>query len=154
MPAKKFKFRLEPLLSIKEHREKQCQKDHAVAASAVDRQKGQIAGIDRDRLETMDYQRQRSVGPLSIAASLASSRFLVKLKRDRMEGTEFLKALEKKAEEKRRILVQAARERKIFERLKEKQSLRFREEAEKAEQKELDEVAVTAFVRRGQKKRG
>lgn len=154
MSAKKFKFRLEPLRKIREHREKERQKDHAAAVSDVQRQKGQIDGIDKDRLDTMEYQRHRSLGPLSISAALASSRFLVRLKHDRIAGKEFLRALEKKAEQKRRMLVQAARERKIFERLKEKQAARHFEAAEKAEQKDLDEVAVTAYVRQSQNERG
>ena len=154
MSAKKFKFRLEPLLKIREHREKERQKEHASATADVQRQRGQIDGIDRERLDTIEYQRLHSLGQLSIASALASSRFLVRLKRDRITGKEFLRALEKKAEQKRQLLVHAARERKIFESLKEKQSVRHVEEANKAEQKVLDEVAVTAFVRRNQNKRG
>ena len=147
MAAKKFKFRLEPLLKIREYREKQKQKVHAEALQRVYSQRGKLDDIDRTRLATYEYQRHNAIGPLSMTRALASSRYLMKLKRERIGSVEFLRALEKDAEEKRRLLVKAARERKIFDRLKEKQSLRHREESELAERKELDEIAVTGYNR-------
>jgi len=50
-------------------------------------------------------------------------------------------------EKKRQKLVEAARDRKMYELLKEKQQFRHRQDAEKRDQKELDEVAVTSFRR-------
>jgi flagellar FliJ protein len=148
MAAKKFKFRLEPLLKIREHREKERQKDHAAAVGKVHEQKDAVEGIDNERISTMDYQRGKSVGRLLIAEALVYSRYLMRLKRERIAGVELLHGLQKEAEQKRQELVEAARERKIFDLLKEKQQQRHREEAEKADQKELDEVAVGAYRRR------
>jgi flagellar export protein FliJ len=72
----------------------------------------------------------------------------MKLKRQRMAGVELLHALEKEAEQKRQKLVEASKDRKIFELLKEKQQLRHRQDIEKQDQKELDEVAVGSFRRK------
>ncbi len=149
MVAKKFKFRLDPLLKIREHREKERQKEHAAAVGEVRRQKSQIGALDHERIGTLDHQRQKSVGRLSVAEALICSRYLMKLKRERMASVELLHACEEGAEQKRRKLVEAARDRKIFELLKEKQQLRHSREAEKQEQKELDEVAVGSYQRRG-----
>ncbi len=147
MAAKKFKFRLEPLLKIREHREKERQKEHAAAATKVHEQKSSVATIDSQRIGTMDYRREKLVGRLSIAEALVYSRYLMRLKRERIAGVELLHGLEREAEKKRQKLVAAARDRKIFDLLKEKQQRRHREEAEKVDQKELDEVAVGAFRR-------
>ena len=57
-------------------------------------------------------------------------------------------ALEKEAEQRRQKLVEAAKDRKIFELLKEKRQLRHRQDIEKQDQKELDEVAVGSFRRK------
>ena len=148
MPAKKFKFRLDPLLKLREHREKERQKDHSVAVGEVLRQKGCISSLDADRVSTLDHQRKRLSGRISTAEALVGSRYLMKLKRRRLAGVELLHALEKDAEQKRRKLVEAARDRKIFELLKEKRQLRHRQKIEKQDQKELDEVAVGPFQRK------
>ena len=147
MAAKKFKFRLEPLLKIREYREKERQKDHSAAVHEVVKQKQQLQALDHERLATLDHQRQRLIGRLSVAEALVCSRYLVKLKRQRLSGTGLLHGLEREAERKRQELVEAARERKIYELLKEKRRLRYRQEAEKQDQKQLDEVAVVAFRR-------
>jgi len=148
VPAKKFKFRLEPLLKLRRHREKERQKDHSAAAAEVHRQKLELQTVDHNRLRALDHQRQRLTGSISVAEALVYSRYLMKLKRQRLAGTGLLHALEKEAERKRRKLIEAARERKTYELLKDKQHLRHRQGIEKQDQKELDEVAVTSHRRR------
>ena len=148
MAVKKYKFRLDPLLKIREHREKERQKEHAAAVDKVLAQKDKLAQVDQSKLKTLDCQRERLSSHISVAEALIYSRYLMKLKRDRVNGGELLRGLEKEAERRRVRLVQAARERKIFELLKEKQMARHRAEIEKADQKELDEVATVAFVRK------
>jgi len=147
MAAKKFKFRLDPLLKLRKHREKERQKEHAAAAAEAHKQKQLNGDIDRARVNTLDYQRSRLAGQLSVPEALICSRYIMKLKRQRLAGNELLHALQKETEKKRTKLVEAARDRKIFEKLKEKQQLRHRREIEKQEQKELDEVAAGPFQR-------
>ena len=147
MAAKKFKFRLDPLLKLRKHREKERQKEHAAAVAEADKQKQLNGDIDTARVNTLDYQRTRLAGKLSIPEALIHSRYIMKLKRERMAGTELLHALQREAEKKRAKLVIAARDRKIFEKLKEKQQSRHRSKIERQDQKELDEVAAGPFQR-------
>jgi flagellar FliJ protein len=151
MSAKKFKFRLDPLLKLRENREKERQREHAEAAEKVLNQKQHLEQVDRSKLQTLDHQRNRLAGQISVAEALIYSRYLMKLRKDRLTGTELLRGLEKEAERRRARLVEAARERKTFELLKEKQKLRHLTELEKGEQKDLDEVATTGFVRNKRK---
>ena len=150
MAAKKFKFRLEPLLKLRRHREKERQKEHAASVHEAHKQKQQLQTLDSQRLNTLDFQRERLVGALSVTQALVASRYLVKLKRQHLAGTGLLHALEREVEKKRQKLVEAARDRKMYELLKEKRQLRHRQDAEKRDQKELDEVAVTSFRRHKQ----
>ncbi len=154
MAAKKFKFRLDPLLKLRKHREKERQKEHAVAVGKVQHQKHLNGGLDTSRVETLNYQRSRLHGRLSVAEALICSRYVMKLKGERLAGTEVLHALQKEAERKRAKLVVAARDRKIFEKLREKKQSRHRQEIEKLEQKALDEVATAPFQRAAIRKRG
>jgi len=151
MAAKKFRFRLEPLLNIRKHREKERQKEHADAQAKVMAQQNSLQKMDHHRLSTLDTQRARLTGSISIAEALICSRYLVKLKRDRLAGTELLHGLRKEEDVRRGKLIEAARERKIFEMLREKQEKRHLEEIRKADQKELDEVASVSD-RRNKKK--
>ena len=145
---KKFRYRLEPILKIRSHTEKQRQKEHAVALQQVYRQKEQLSEIDRERERTFEFQRSRLQGPFRTHQLLAGSRYLVRLKRDTMTGGELLKGLEREAERKRLQLVEASKQRKIYEKLRERQETKFNQEVEQHERKTLDELAVTTFVHR------
>lgn len=147
MAAKRFKFRLEPLLKLRQHREKERQKEHAASVHEASLQREQLQSLDHQRLSTLDQQRDRLVGAVSATQALVASRYLMKLKRQHLAGTSLLHALEREVEKKRLKLVEAARDRKTYELLKEKQQSRHRQEAEKRDQKELDEIAVTSFRR-------
>jgi flagellar export protein FliJ len=46
------------------------------------------------------------------------------------------------------MLVQAAKERKIYEKLRERQQTKFNQEVEQHDRKALDEMAVVTFVHR------
>lgn len=142
---KKFKYRLETLLKVKAQLEKEKQREHAHALQKVFDQKDRLLSIDRTRQDNMDRQRECLVGSLSLAEMLIYSRFFMKLKRDTVTGREILKGLEKDEDKKRRALVQAAKQRKIYEKLKEKQRDKYNAEIELQEKKELDEIATNIF---------
>jgi len=145
---KKFRYRLEPLLKVKSHIEKQRQKEHAVALQQVFNQKDRLAELSEERDRTFSFQRSHAQGPVRVHQLLATSRYIVKLKRDAMMGAEMLKALETEAERKRELLVEASRERKIYEKLKEKQQTKFNGEIDEHDRKTLDEMAVVTFAHR------
>lgn len=147
MATKKFRYRLERLLKLKEHREKERQKDHAVAQGKVIEQKAIIRRLGGRRQTTLANQRHKLVGSVSVAEALVCSRYLQRLKREQIAGEELLHGLEKEAAERRMKLVEAARERKIFELLKEKQKMRHYQQLEKQDQKETDEIAASNFQR-------
>jgi flagellar FliJ protein len=150
--AKKFKFRFEPMLKVKEHREKERQRELAETLAKVHDQKAALRKLDTKRLDTMDHHRSKLVGRVSMAEALVCSRYLLRLKRERMAGNELLRGMEREAESRRQKLVEAARERKVYDLLKEKQATRHRHGLEKDEQKALDEVATNNFRRKTKKR--
>lgn len=147
---KKFQYRLQSILKIKEHIEKERQKDFAAAARQVQNQEQNLEQINGEQSSTCDRQRRSTRKTISLAEMLVYTRYLVKLRRDRITGTEMLKALDKTAEEKRASLVVAARERKIYQKLKEKRKEDFDKEAEAVDRKESDEIAANAFRQKTQ----
>jgi len=150
--AKKFKYRFEPMLKVKEHREKERQRELAEALGKVQDQKAALMKMDTRRLTTMEQHRSKLVGRVSMAEALVCSRYLLRLKRERVAGSELLRGMEREAEKRRQKLVEAARERKVYELLKDKQQTRHRLDIEKDEQKDLNEVATNNFRRQTKKR--
>ena len=69
------------------------------------------------------------------------NRHFIKQKKDELSGLELLKAFKANAENKRKELVEATRQRKIYEKLKEKRFDLYKKDSLLAAQKEQDEIA-------------
>jgi flagellar FliJ protein len=142
---KKFKYRLEALLKVKEHVEKERQKEHAQAVQGVQNQKDALARLDQTKLDTLNKQRDVMQGTMSVAEMLVYGRYLQKLKREKIGGEEVLTAFEKMEKKRREKLLEAARERQIQEKLKEKQFEKHYDAILDAEIKETDEIASNNY---------
>lgn len=142
---KKFRFRLEPLLKLRQHRERERQKEHAEALQKVQAQNQHLAAIDQDRSRTLERQRSLQTGKLSTSRLLAHSRYLLRLKGDTMTGREVLRSLEQQAERRRQNLVEAARQRQIYEKLRERRKEAYYKESERRETIDNDETALNSF---------
>jgi flagellar FliJ protein len=146
---KKFRFRLESVQKIKAHVEKERQKEHAVAVHRAQAQKEHLSRLEATRLGAMEHQRQVQGGPIKPAQMLWYSRYYLKLKRDAIAGAELLRGLESEAEKKRQRLVDASRERKMYDKLQERQQAKFNQGVEQMLNKQNDEIAANNFrVRR------
>jgi len=139
---KKFRFRLDPILRLKEHEEKEKQKAHAAALGQVNAQDEKLNVIRRERAGKQSILREQLEGPLNIRNLTAYNRYFVKLNRDELTGKEMLRAFKKNAEEKRQNLVEATKQRRKYEKLRERYQERHHKETNLVEQKEQDEIAA------------
>jgi flagellar FliJ protein len=146
---KKFKYRLEALLKAKEHIEKEKQKQHATALQQVHNQQQSLKRIDRYRKSTLYQQRRGMTGSMSVAEMLVYCRYILKLKRDTLAGGELLKALKETEQKKRQSLVEASKERKVYEKLKERRREQFNNDVSLQTTKENDEIALNSFRLKG-----
>ncbi len=145
---KKFKYRLQALLKVKEHIERERQREHASAVQKVHHQSNELDRLDLSRDSNLSQQRDQMKESLLVAEMLVYSRYLARLKRERLAGTELLKVLEEEGESKRTDLVEAAKERRVLEKLKERQMAKHIAEIEQVLTKEGDEIAVTSYRRK------
>lgn len=145
---KKFKYRLEAILKVREHIEKEKQRDLAAATRKVNDQFGELKQIDQNRSGTLSTQSEKMRGRLSVAEMLVYGRYIMKLKRDTLAGREVLKVLRKDESQKRGELLEASQARRVYQKLKERQHDHFLKEASRSESKESDEVASTNHRRR------
>ena len=138
---KKFRYRLQALLKVKEHIEKERQKEHAVALQHVHNQQDRLKHLADEKTSTVEKQRRSMSGRLSVAEMLVFGRYLLNLKKEQVAEEEILKAARKVEAGKRDKLLEATKERKIYDKHKEKQLEKFGEEVRLQETKETDETA-------------
>lgn len=138
---KKFRFRLERLLQLKAHAEKEKQKLLGQAVQKVLEKESELRELDDTRRDIQSSQRQHLNGSVSLSNLSVYSRYYVLLKKKEMGGRELLKAYQTDQEKKRLALVEATREKKIFEKLKERKFDAYLKEMELSTQKEQDEIA-------------
>lgn len=138
---KKFRFRLERILQLKAHKEKDKQKNLALSSQKVFNQEEKLQDINTDRIETQTEQNKYLVGLLDSTRLSIYSRYYVRLKKSELAGKEILIAFKKEQDDKRSELVEATRDKKIYEKLKERQHDKYYEDLEREWQKEQDELA-------------
>lgn len=142
---KRFRYRFESILSAKRHVEETRQRALGEAIRAVVGQQKLLSQIDRQRQAQLTAQREHLVGTLSPARELVASRFHVRLKQQRQATLEMIRKLEGIVEQRRAELLAASRERKVQEKLKERQTEDWRREMDRHEQLEMDEIAMQQF---------
>lgn len=142
---KRFRFRLEALLKQREQIEKDRQKELADAMRQVQEQKSRLEAITGKSRETLDRKREHQAGAIRISDLQVYSRYLHRLKRDSLGAEELLRALRKTEARRREALLEAAKNRKIYETLKDHQREDFYREAEQAAAKDNDEVGLNIF---------
>jgi len=138
---KKFNFRLEKILQLKNHIEKEKQKILSQATQKVVSQEKALGEIDHSRKQIQGEQRSHLRGHINMHLMSVFSRYYLKLKKNELVGREMLGAFRKEQEEKRQELVKATRAKKIYEKLKERKQEEFQSEYRLQLQKEQDEIA-------------
>lgn len=139
-----FKFRLEKILRLREYKEKFCLEEVGKCVSQL-----QDALEKKEELEERKTKLENEF--MAILKGVISAEKVSLYKNYLLHQDELLKIQEQvievkknNLEEARQKLVQAMKERKILEKLREKQDYRYQQEQEKNEQIFQDELAVTS----------
>jgi flagellar FliJ protein len=143
---KKFKFRLERLLQIRAHIEKEKQKLLGQAAHKVAAQENYLTELNHCRCHVQEQERHFLGGRLNTHLLSNYSRYYLKLKKNELTGRELLRVLISEREKKRQDLVEATKQKKIYEKIKERKLVSYHRETEMIMQKEQDEMASQMLV--------
>ena len=149
---KRFEFRLEPVLRLRDQTEKTRQREFAQAVQEVRRCEGDIRhtlGEIEDSREGLRQAEMREIDPWQL---VFHKRYLNHLEKQLHGLRGELQALARKAEAKRLELVKASKEKKSLEKLKGKQRGEYEYEAAREEQKMFDEIGGV-FNERGKEAR-
>ena len=145
----KFKFRLASLLQLRESAREERQQQLAEAYRVDDVLKGQAAEIDEEINATVAFGRQSaSPGDINVDRLVAIQRHELLLKAQRANLTEQLNTVATEIERRRLALVEANRDVRVLEKLRDNQQRKHREHENRREIKQLDEVAQLQRMRR------
>jgi flagellar FliJ protein len=139
----KFKFRLESLWKLREAErdERRAQLGEATRARQVLAEQLDEKTAELEQLRTR-YGDAAAPGRVEIDRLLHAQRFEVVV-RGELDGLrQQTRMLDEEIERRRLALVEADRQLRVLEKLKEKQQERFRREQDRREMKELDEMAA------------
>ena len=148
---KKFRFKLETVLNVKEKREEQL-KHELLKLQALKVQEEQLLSEVKEKRAYISREKSNENKKGTDIQSLINFEQYLGVLLKKIDDTQKnIKVLEKKADIKREEVVEASREKKVFEKLKEKQFGEFQRVVNENEQKVLDEMAVSKFNRKEQK---
>ena len=140
------KFRLQPVLMLRKHRELQRQRELALAINEEQRRKDAVLRLAALRREHAEHlRRQQKTGPLDMQSVVAHRQYLGLLGREigfRLQG---VAQAERETAQRRATMSEAMRDRKALEILEDRFRLEVRTDRDRAEMAELDEAALRNF---------
>ncbi|GHV43061.1 hypothetical protein FACS189490_13020 [Clostridia bacterium] len=136
----KFIFRLQSFLSLKEKLEEQKKLEYGRAAAKFEREKQKLSALEAER-DTVLREFSEKVKSKILPDEFARYNSYINVMKDRIiaQKQEVAKAA-KEAEAKRLVLVEAMRERKSIQTLKDKDFEEYKEEEKHAEARVVDEI--------------
>lgn len=138
-----FVFKLEAVLEHRRFLERQKQRDVAAAQAQMAELQNQLRTVnERMQANTDDLRQNHLVGRLDMNYLAAHRRFESATRRQAMELVQKMAVVQRQLETAQKALAEAAKQRKILEKLREKQELRWRDEQSRREMAALDEVAM------------
>lgn len=146
---KKFSFRLEPLLSLRLRREEEVKHALGRKNNEIAAVRAAIVQLD-DEFRRMQATEKKKRSEVRNAQELRySTAYRFKLRGDIRERKRALIELNRQAEEIRKQLVAAKRDRRAVEIIRERRFGEWRHDYNQQEQKFVDEVSRQGFIRNG-----
>jgi flagellar protein FliJ len=139
----RFVFQLEGVLRHRRNVEKERQRQMAVVQAAM-----QQLEVDRQKIEQevkdslADLRDNRLVGPIDLSYLAAHRRFIMAMQRKATQVAQRMALVQRQLDDARAALAEAAKQRKIIEKLRDKQFARWTEDRNAKEARELDEIGM------------
>ncbi len=144
---KKFKFKLDGLLKVREFKEKKLKTELGEILTEINSVELNIKGMLKDIDETYAAQEEFLASPTSGQMAQFFPQFIKTRNEDIKNKENLLYALQKRYQAKLQELARAKGEVKVIDNLKEKKKAEHRKEIQKKEQAELDEFVILKKIR-------
>lgn len=144
-----FSFSLEGVLRHRRNIEHGKQRDVAIVQAKMTALEMQLHSLDAEVKTSNDSVRQNHLtGVLDLSFLAAHRRYLASTQKRAIEIAQQMAVVQRQLDAARKILADAARERKVLEKLREKQEEVWRAELRRKEAAEQDEVAMQMSYRK------
>jgi flagellar protein FliJ len=147
---KKFSFRLERILQYKLQIEDQKRRELTARLDELEAQKTILLQLTIKKDECQRQYSSLFKGAIDVDKLKNTRRFLDKLQHDQINQTKKIVECEKKVEKAKANLLEAMRDRKKYDNLKERKLQAYGKEINRQEQKALDEFGGQATRRKRQ----
>jgi flagellar FliJ protein len=139
----RFVFKLQGVLRHRAAIERERLREFALVQAKLKGLEDQLKMLNQSMQETNDdVRRNRLTGRLDLGFITAHRRFLMGMQRRAVELVAAVAGVQKELEAARLALAEAAKQRKVLEKLRERQEQRWREEVSRKELIAADEVAT------------
>jgi flagellar FliJ protein len=144
----KFIFKLGGLLRQRENAQNQCMRDLAAVQGRLTALEVELRSVDDTvRAADRDLRENRLVGTVDLAFLGAHRRFSLAMQRKAVEIAQRMVQAQWEVDEAKQKLIEASRQKRIIEKLREQQLQRWREGQAQRETKELDEISMQLSIR-------
>jgi len=139
----RFVFRLEGVLRQRQHIERQRQRELAMAGAQMAALQAELRALNEDLQQTGQEMRQSHLtGRLDLAMLTAHRRYVVGMQRKAANLIQRMALAQRQVEAARAALAEAAKQRRIIEKLRERQYERWRMDQAAREALEMDEITT------------
>ena len=145
--ARRFTFRFDTMLKIRRQREDEHKRIVAGRLREITKVQEQLASLDRQiRDELASIRSRQEPGTIDMQQVIRHRRWLGHLHKGVLDGQAQLGFLEAKLAQERAALAEAAKQRRILEKLRERQNERFVKEQDRIETLAADDMTTVRFV--------
>ena len=138
-----FKFPLEGVLRHREHEEEQCQRNLARVQQQMREAQESLRELDQTMKGCADDVRQnRLIGKLDLGFLAAYRRYTASVQRKGTQMAQKMALIQREIDMAKKAVAEAAKQRKIIEKLREKQLERWKLDLARKEAAELDEIGT------------
>jgi flagellar FliJ protein len=139
----RFVFALEAVLRQRTHAERERMREMAACQAEMTRLQAELRALN-DALQgsAADMKANHLTGPIDVAYLAAHRRYTVAMQRKGQSLVQEMARQQRKVDEAQRLLAEAAKERKVIEKLREKQFERWKQDVTRREQADADEVGA------------
>jgi flagellar FliJ protein len=143
-------FRLATLLKLREQTRAERRRELAQAFEAERILRERVAELEQDIEATRQRARGASRGEINVETLLTARRYELTVKGELQEVNGQIARVLQEIERRRQALLEADRDVKVLEKLRELQAAQHAAQEQRRENRQLDEAGIRGFVRRQQ----
>ena len=137
----KFVFQLDGVLRQRSNVEQQRKRELAVIQSRMTALETELRAVDATvRAAELDLRNNRLLGVIDLAFLAAHRRFSFAMQRKAMGIAQKMAAIKLEVDQAKQKLAEASKRKKILEKLRERHYRRWREDLDRRDQAEMDEI--------------